>query len=53
MWEVGGKVGINIQNPSEMFDVKGNIKLTGNLMSDKGNIISVSNSGDICIGKCQ
>ena len=52
MWEVGGKVGINIQNPSEMFDVKGNIKLTGNLMSDKGNIISVSNSGDICIGKC-
>jgi len=48
-----GHLGVGTKTPEEKLDVKGNIKLSGNLMSDQGNIISVSDSGDICIGKCE
>lgn len=37
-----GRMGIGSSTPSEALVVTGNIKLTGNLLSD----------GDICIGKC-
>ena len=37
-----GNVGIGLQNPSEQLDVNGNIKLSGNILSN----------GDICIGTC-
>lgn len=37
-----GNVGIGTTTPSEKLNVNGNIKLTGNILSD----------GDICIGKC-
>ena len=38
----GGNVGIGRTNPIEKLEVAGNIKLSGNLISD----------GDICIGNC-
>ena len=37
-----GNVGIGTNNPAERLDVKGSIKLAGNIVSD----------GDICIGAC-
>ena len=37
-----GKVGIGKTNPSEALDVNGNIKLSGNIVSNN----------DICIGNC-
>ena len=37
-----GNVGIGTTKPQEALDVKGNFKLTGNILSD----------GEICIGKC-
>jgi len=37
-----GDVGIGISNPNARLDVSGDIKLTGNILSD----------GDICIGNC-
>ena len=40
--ENSGKVGFGVSNPSERLDVNGNIKLTGNILSN----------GDICIGAC-
>jgi hypothetical protein len=40
--DTSGKVGIGTITPTEALDVKGNIKLSGNLVSD----------GDICIGTC-
>ena len=52
MWEVHGRIGINTKNPTELLEVNGNIKMNGNLISNKGNVLSVSDSGDICIGKC-
>ncbi len=38
----GGSIGIGVSDPSEKLEVKGNIKLSGNIVSD----------GDICIGNC-
>ena len=38
-----GNVGIGTTTPTQALDVKGNIKMTGSLVSD----------GDICIGTCQ
>lgn len=37
-----GQVGIGLENPTEKLDIKGNIKLSGSIISD----------GDICIGNC-
>ena len=48
-----GNVGIGEENPSEKLEVEGNIKIRGNLISDTGSIITLSDSGDICIGKCE
>ena len=48
-----GHLGLGTKTPDEKLDVKGNIKLSGNLVSNQGNIISVSDSGDICIGNCE
>jgi len=42
MWSANGKVGIDTKSPSEKFEVNGNIKVNGNIVSDD----------DICIGKC-
>jgi len=39
---VGSNVGIGTASPQEKLDVNGNIKLSGNIVSD----------GDICIGAC-
>lgn len=36
------KVGVGTSSPSEALEVVGNVKLSGNLVSD----------GDICIGNC-
>ncbi|MBI2548296.1 hypothetical protein HYW21_03015 [Candidatus Woesearchaeota archaeon] len=38
----GGNLGLGNVNPSERLEVTGNIKLSGNILSD----------GDICIGNC-
>ena len=37
-----GDVGIGTENPLEKLDVRGNIRLTGNIVSPN----------DICIGSC-
>jgi len=42
MLSSNGNVGINNVNPTEQLDVTGNIKLSGNIVSN----------GDICIGTC-
>jgi len=47
-----GNVGIGKQQPNDKLEVDGNIKLSGSIKSETGNIITVNN-GDICIGKCQ
>jgi len=39
---VNSKIGIGTTTPAEKLDVAGNIKLSGNILSD----------GDICIGSC-
>jgi cytoskeletal protein CcmA (bactofilin family) len=49
-----GSVGIGTSAPEEKLEVSGNIKVSGNIVSDgdisvSGNIIS---DGDICIGNC-
>jgi hypothetical protein len=48
-----GRVGIGTDKPSEKLEVKGNIKISGNIVSSFGNIITTSESGDICIGNCK
>jgi len=56
----GGNVGIGTSNPSERFQVTGNIKLSGDLLSADndiqikntatGSVVKLLSNGDICIG---
>jgi len=45
-----GDFGVGLKNPSEKLHVKGNIKLTGDIISNFP--LNIKSKGDICIGNC-
>lgn len=47
---VTGNTGIGKIQAEEKLDVNGNIKLSGDILSDSA--INIKSSGDICIGSC-